>query len=81
MEQEEAIADLREALDSYAAYAHFVDQGSFHVNADDDPEMLVEAAAMDVQRAIGRCRAVGLDQARLIEAVESHGEWRPAQSE
>jgi hypothetical protein len=60
MDPDAALHRLREALSSYDTYRESVDAGRIPVNADDDPEMLVDAAAMNVEQALNECLAAGL---------------------
>lgn len=62
-----ATDQLREAIGSYHGYCEAVDHGLLLVNADDDPEDVVRAALVHVQRCIGDCRSLGLTEAEIYQ--------------
>ena len=55
-----AVNDLREAVGAYIGYCEWVERGTLLVNAEDDPEDLIEAARLNVGERIRVCQSLGL---------------------
>jgi len=60
---------LREAISAYNAYCHFVQRGTMLVNADDDPNDLIEAARLNVAEHIRACQSTGLSDHEIEESL------------